>query len=97
MIVTEEEALTKVCSRVGGNASPNGDHQERPPMWPCVGSRCMAWRQSHVRKAWLTNDGNGKVEEWNWDVRTQSRGYAGYTVEKEIVEPHGFCGLAGKS
>lgn len=104
--MTEDEAKTKWCPFVNhynalhdpcGNSlactgEPRGDH-----FFACIGSACMAWRQTHVRRTFMAQ-AHGKHsdwEEWNWDPRTK-KDYAHLPTKEGVVEPHGFCGLAGK-
>lgn len=42
MILTEDEAKTKSCVHAMYPAGYVND----PPMWPCIGSACVAWRKA---------------------------------------------------
>lgn len=88
--MTKDEAnLTRCCGPEGCGGNSAGEAERF-----CIADRCMGWRQTHVHKGWIVNDGT-RTEEWSWDPRTLKHEYANCTVEREIVEPHGYCGLAG--
>lgn len=103
--MTEAEAKTKWCpfarQMVTIDSPPGNPLQgysanrfDGNRMSLCIGSGCMAWVETHVRRTWLVQakGPHASWEEWMWDPKSRKE-YEHLPVKPGIVEPHGRCGL----
>lgn len=81
------------------NRGPPGSEAEKRTR--CIASECMAWRALPERKRLFVTRFGDEEAEYQWDPRNSQSDpnireqYAAATY-REVVERHGFCGLAGK-
>lgn len=90
--MTEDEAQVTQCCGPEGCGYFND--QPRPARW-CVGSMCMAWRQSPA-VAYRIQGTLGFEAEWRWKPKPGDPCGPGQTVTTVTEIRHGYCGLAGK-
>ncbi len=104
--VTEEEARKRWCpfarsTSEPGNRAPYGTPRDLPAdpeyelamaaEFPCIASRCMAWRSLGQR--WLVTRRGKETELSSWNPTGSTlTGYRGCKVKPTIL---GYCGLSG--
>lgn len=102
-MMTEDEASTKWCpfakrfpyatAKEAEEIAAQGIHpdyaDEMAAMFPCIGSRCAAWKFERTQFA-VIHDGEPEAM-WAWDPRTSKAPYYADVAVREVR--HGRCGM----
>lgn len=107
MLLTEEDAKGKWCPfAIASHTDPRRGFRdgketapEFSPEFPCIASRCMAWRSTGSTVEFVRgvlDDGSPapKPEGDGWELGPRPHSQDAWW--KRPTAPRGFCGLAGR-
>lgn len=97
--MTEDEAKQKWCphafaSHTDPRAGFDEEYETRPKTFPCIASKCMAWRFHRYQfTIYHGTDREGQFAEDGY--QPNERELQDASDDKPRIITHGFCGLSG--